>query len=164
MEALGIDLKLIAFQMVNFLILMFILKKFLYKPILDMLEKRRKLAQETVSLKEDLERKMEDVGKEKEAVLMEAKKESDSVIESAKEQAEKLAAQIEKEASEKAMNIVQKGEETLRAKEQELRASLKNEVAKIAVETSEQVLAKSLDEDIKRDIAEESIRRFAQNG
>jgi F-type H+-transporting ATPase subunit b len=50
MDKLGIDPKLLLAQLVNFTIIMLLLKKFLYKPILDMLEKRKKEIAEGVAL------------------------------------------------------------------------------------------------------------------
>ena len=48
MEALGIDLKLLIAQVVNFGILLFVLSKFLYKPVVTMLEERQKKAEQTI--------------------------------------------------------------------------------------------------------------------
>lgn len=50
MEQLGIDAKLLVAQMVNFLIIVFVLSKILYKPILTMLDKRRKEIEKRIAV------------------------------------------------------------------------------------------------------------------
>lgn len=56
MSQLGIDPILIAFQVANFFVLMFVLKKYLYKPVVDTIEKRRANISQTDELRQELEK------------------------------------------------------------------------------------------------------------
>jgi F-type H+-transporting ATPase subunit b len=164
MEALGIDIKLILFQAANFLILMAVLKKFLYKPILGVLEKRQKEAEDAIALKGELETKIGEIRAEREQVLLETRSEADKLMETARQKGERIAQQIEEGAKERAGQIVQRGEETASQKESDMREKLRSEVARIAVTTAEQVVGKSLDEQSRKELTEESVRRFVENG
>ena len=79
MEKLGIDLKLILVQIVNFGLLLFILKKVLYKPVLESIKKRREELEANEKEKGVIEKaKLELVLKEKEEILKNAKREAEA--------------------------------------------------------------------------------------
>ncbi len=163
MEALGIDVKLIVVQVVNFAILLFVLKRFLYKPILNMLEKRRQEVEDSVKLKNDLEERIKGIDVEKEQVMHQIRKEADAVIEEARQKGDRVATQIEHTAREKADAILAKGEEGVRLREQEMRESLKHEVARIAVDVAERVVGKAMNPESQKEITSESVRRFVND-
>ena len=163
MEALGIDVKLIVVQIVNFAILLFILKRFLYKPLLTMLEKRKQEVEDSVKLKTDLEERIKGIDIEKEQVMHQIRKDADAVIEEARQKGDRVATQIEHTAREKAEAILAKGEEGVRLREQEMRESLKHEVARIAVDVAEQVVAKTMTSESQKEITSESVRRFVND-
>lgn len=163
MEALGIDVKLIVVQVVNFAILLFVLKRFLYKPILNMLEKRRQEVEDAVKLKNDLEERIKGIDVEKEQVMHQIRKEADAVIEEARQKGDRVATQIEHTAREKADAILAKGEEGVRLREQEMRESLKHEVARIAVDVAERVVGKAMNPESQKEITSESVRRFVND-
>jgi len=57
LSSLGIDLKILLAQLVNFGILIFLLSKFLYKPVLKMLDQRKKKIAESIKKAEEIEKK-----------------------------------------------------------------------------------------------------------
>ena len=164
MEALGIDIKLIAIQAFNFLVLLFVLKKFMYKPVLAMLDKRKDEAESAVALKSELEERVSEIDKERADVLHKTRGEAEVILNEARQKGDRVANQIELSAKEKAEQIVAKGEEATVLKEKELRAKLKNEVARISIETAEHVVGTSLTDDNKKALTDESIRRFTERG
>lgn len=102
MEALGIDVKLIVVQAANFLILLYLLKRFMYQPILNMLNKRAEDSQAILDEKNELSEKIENIDKEREEVLKQTRTEADEIISQARGKGERLAQQVEGEAKEKA--------------------------------------------------------------
>src|SRR3989344_4517131 len=88
MEKLGIDLKLILVQIVNFGLLLFILKKVLYKPVLEYIKKRREELEANEKEKGVIEKaKLELVLKEKK-ILADTLKEKEEILKNAKREAE----------------------------------------------------------------------------
>ena len=88
-EKFGIDWKLLLFQMFNFLVLIFILKVVLYKPIINFLESRRKKIEDGLEKAEKFEeewQKIKDVQKEG---LVKTEKEAALIVEKARSYAEK---------------------------------------------------------------------------
>ncbi len=163
MEALGINVKIILVQIANFAILLFVLKRFLYKPILNMLDKRQRDAEDSLVLKSSLEKKVQEIEKEREQVIHTSKSDADQILDEARQKGERLAIQVEQTAKEKADHMLAKATQEAQNKEGELRAELKNEVAAVAISVAEQVLQTSLDDKNKQVITQESIRRFVKD-
>jgi F-type H+-transporting ATPase subunit b len=160
MEALGINVKIILVQVANFAILLLILKRFLYQPILKMLEKRQKDAEDTLVLKSTLEKNLAQAEEDKQKIIKSGKSEADQIIEDARQKGQRLTVQIEEAAKEKAENMLAKAKEEAENTEVELRNQLKSEVAHVAIEVAEQVLQSDLDEQNRQSITKEAVRRF----
>lgn len=122
----GIDWKLLAAQVINFSILLFLLKKFAFSPLMKMLRTRREEIEKGIALTRDAETAMKHVREDREQVLSVAKGEALHIIQKA-----------EKDASEKRTGIVQGAEhqaekileETKRRMEEE-KGKMKDEVYK----------------------------------
>jgi F-type H+-transporting ATPase subunit b len=148
MEALknfGVDWPFFIAQLVNFAILFFLLKRFLYKPILDMLEKRRVEIEEGLA---NAKKMAEDSKKfdEAHAILMQkAKKESQSIVENAVLAGEKIRDGIMKDASEKSKEMM--GATALRLEEEKKKmlGEVKGEVLTLASSIVEKILHEKMD-------------------
>src|SRR5258706_5535928 len=130
MEKLGIEPNLLIAQIVNFLIIMFVLTKLLYKPVLGMLEKRKKEIAEGLALTEKMGEEEEKMKAKKDKLLEEGRKEARNIIDEAKKEAEAQMKDIVADAHKQAHAIVEKGKED--AKEEMMR--MKKDVQKAAVD------------------------------
>lgn len=79
----GINPLLLAAQVVNFLILLFILKRFLYKPLLGVLETRKKKIEESLKNAEELERRLNELTEKEAETILKAGKEGQKIIQEA---------------------------------------------------------------------------------
>ncbi|MBI3342004.1 F0F1 ATP synthase subunit B [Candidatus Curtissbacteria bacterium] len=97
----GIEPTLLLAQIVNFLIILFVLKKFFYKPIVKMLDERRTTIGESLKNAEEIEAKLKSTEEKTASILKSAQDQSQKIIESAQDQATKIAenAQIEAKKS-----------------------------------------------------------------
>lgn len=95
---LGIDLKLLIAQMVNFGLLLWLLTRFLYRPIIDRIEKDEAELKEAQTLREKLERERKEFEERKIRERIELEKRVEKIIKEAKN----IALDIEKETREKA--------------------------------------------------------------
>ena len=94
LEALGLDLKEIIFVIVNFLILVFVLSKFIYKPFLEALDNRKKKIKETFDAAEAVSRRADAKLAKYERRIVHVEEESRSIMKEAKRKAEEQAQQI----------------------------------------------------------------------
>ncbi len=81
----GVNPLLLAAQVVNFLILLFVLKKFLYGPILKVLEKRKLTIEQSLKHAEEIEQKLVAISEEEEKRLIKASQEGEKIIKQASE-------------------------------------------------------------------------------
>lgn len=130
MEQLGIEPQLLLAQIVNFLIIFFVLSKLLYKPILGMIEKRKKEIAEGLALTEKM-RLAEGKEKEKEEKLLaEARREARNIVEVGEKEGEEAKKDIVVEAHKEAEAIIEKG----RQDAADLRIKMEKDVRRAAVE------------------------------
>ncbi len=86
--ALGLDLRILLAQLVNFAILIFVLWRFAYKPIFNILEERRKKVEKGIEDSEEASRRLSEADIHKKQVIAEARQEANNIIEEAKKKAE----------------------------------------------------------------------------
>ena len=133
MEQLGIEPNLLLAQIVNFLIIFFVLSKLLYKPILGMLDKRKKEIAAGLELTEKMRAEEEKMNGRKEKLLEDARKEARVIVEAGKKDADAQANEIIESAHSQAQGIIAKGKDDV----VELRAGMEKDVRRAAVDIAE---------------------------
>ena len=139
----GIDWKLILVQMVNFGLLLFVLHRFLYKPILAVIDARREKIERSIK---DALRAEEELGKaeaERVHILHEARLKGDELIEGAKKSALGEEHVIMKEAQRKASYLLRDAERRIEREREEMVEKTEREVARMAVLAAEKILRTS---------------------
>ena len=143
MESLGLDLKLLIAQIVNFGILFIVLKKVLYKPILKILDDRSKKISESLENSKKAEEALAKIAEKEVKILKIAKEkanqEKEEIIHFAQEEKQKII----DEAKLTAQREVKRGLEVIRANEVKSRVRLREEFLNEAVERLIKKLAKS---------------------
>lgn len=141
-EKLGIDVKLLLTQIVTFTVLLTILTYLLYKPILNLLDKRKAMIEKNVEDTRRIEERLAQLEKERAEVLAEASKKAMAVIEQAKvhgeDEREKILANTKKEVS----MIATRYRAELNAEKTQMVREVKKEVAELIVKSCEKILRK----------------------
>ncbi|MBI4084925.1 MAG: F0F1 ATP synthase subunit B [Candidatus Liptonbacteria bacterium] len=109
----GIDWKLLLAQVVNFGILLFLLRRFAYRPILAILRKRREGIEHGLRMSEEAERRLASVDIMKEEVLHGAKEEALTIVSAAHDTAKKRKDEMMYEAQMKAEGVVQEAKRVI---------------------------------------------------
>jgi F-type H+-transporting ATPase subunit b len=126
MEQLGIQPVLLLAQIINFGIIVFVLNKVLYKPVMNMLDKRRADIKESMQRAEKMKEEEAKTKEKADKVLDNAKKEAKALLESAKKQAKDQEKEILTDAQEKAQKILEKAKaeaaDTLKGVNKEVRS------------------------------------------
>ena len=141
---------------INFLVLVAILNKFLYKPLLGMLETRKQeirnkydeaeaARSEAVKMKEEYTREMQN-----------ARREAQEIITKATKLAEDSKSQILSEARDESAKMIKKAQEEIHLEKEKAKAELRNEVASLAVLAA----GKILDRTIQQEDHEKMVREF----
>lgn len=138
--AFGIDYRLLLIQAVNFGLLLVILWKFLYTPVLKMLDERRGKIAESVKKAEAADRRLSEADEEGKGIVAMAAKESVGIVAAGRTRAETQAAEILKATQEKADRLLL--EATQRAIEEKRLALAQGEkeIARAAMLAAEKIL------------------------
>ena len=158
LDALGLNLKEIIFAMVNFLILVFLLGKFIYKPFLGMLENRKQMIQEKFDRADAVNKRADARMAKYNRQIAGAEEESREIIRDAKQKAEAQAQAIIDEAKAEAAEIIAKAERTIEMEQAKAIEGLHNEIAELALLAAEQIVGDKIEDAGQEAIVDRVIR------
>ncbi|MEW6407967.1 MAG: F0F1 ATP synthase subunit B [Patescibacteria group bacterium] len=160
LEKLGINPVLLITQIINFLILLFLLKKFLYKPILDMLERRRKKISDSLEKAEEITKKYEETERIQEKKLQQVQLRSSEILRQTKERAEKMRQEILKKSEEEAKQVLEKARKEIKNEKTNMLEEAKKEIANVTVVALKKVLEDHLDKKSQEKLAEGAVEEM----
>jgi len=129
LTSLGIDFKLLIAQIVNFGILLFVLTKFLYKPLVKLLDERKQKIAQGLDDSQKAEEKLAEADSTSKRQISEAVTQANLIIEKAKKEAELEAGQILDKAKIKATDIVKKATEASKRQEEDVMKNVRIRIA-----------------------------------
>jgi len=154
---LGIDWKLLIAQIVNFLVLLFVLWKFAYGPVLAMLEKRQKKIEKGLADADEAGKKLEESAEKQKEILKNARTEAKDIVEKAREQAEKSKSEIAFEAKAQAEKIIISVKAEIEQEKQKTIAEIKSEIGSLVVAATEKIVDEKMDSEKDKKMIEEAI-------
>lgn len=144
-------------QLVNFFLVIFVLKKYAFGPIQEMLEQRRMRIVAGEEKLKRIEQQLADSEATTAAAIARANEESVRLINEAKEGATRLSEQKSQEAIAHAQQILAKAEAAAKADRDRIHAELKSQFGRLVTATTSQVTGKILTEDDKHRINRETL-------
>lgn len=158
LEQLGVTPEIILIQAVGFLVLLWLMIRYFWKPIQQMLEARRQDINATYDKIEADRRAMEQLRAEYEQRLAQIEAEARERIQQAVGEAQQLREQILQDARRQAQEILARAQEQARLEGEKLLTELQTYVADMTLALAERVLGESLDDERHRRL----IREFIQ--
>ena len=143
-EAFKIEWPLLLAQMVNFLLLMAILYAFLFRPVLNMMEKRKERIAQSMKDVERLSVAAQEAELEKARVLDGARREAQEVRAQATRDAERIAQDVRTRAEQEATDIRMKAQADAKQQLDSVMADANKQVADLAILATEQLLGREL--------------------
>lgn len=144
MEALGLNGPFLIAQIINFLVIMWLLRRFLYQPLLNLLNERREKIRESLSAAETARAEAAQRSRENEEIIAEARREAQSIIRQAEESARRRESELIAKAREEADQLVKRAEGDLENERQQMMAELRNEVAQLSLQIARKTIEASL--------------------
>ena len=135
----------IIISMINFLVLVFLLKKFLYGPICGMLDARKEEVVNNLNQAEEAKNEAQKLKKDYQAQIKDAKNEAQEIINKATQIGEQTKNEIVAEAREEAAKLTKKAQEEISREKSEALNELRSEVANLAVLAAGKIVGKSID-------------------
>src|SRR3989344_4981936 len=142
LEKFGVEPILLIAQIVNFLIILFILKKFLYKPVLDLLNKRKITIKEGLAQAEEARLRLEKVIIEEKQILKNAQTQAKKILEDARSEATDTSRQIQEDSKKQTEKMLNDAKSQISREFQQAEKKLTVNVSKIAVSFLQKSLEK----------------------
>lgn len=156
---LGIEGGLLLSQIVNFLILMVILRATLYQPVLNMLEQRRQRIAQSMKDAERTSAAAREAEHEKAGIMDAARREAQEIRAQATRDTEKIAQDIRARAEQEATDIRQKAQADAKVQVESALADANKQIADLAILATQQILGRELD---NRSEQERFVAEFLQ--
>jgi F-type H+-transporting ATPase subunit b len=148
-------------QLILFIIVYFVLKKFAFGPIIAMLEERRKRIEEGQLNAQKIKQQLAEAEKRHAEILAQANAEAQKLIDKARESASGVADKKMQEAVVAAEQIIAKAREASELEYERSMTQLKRELGHLVVETTAKVTGKILTPDDQKRLQEEAARQLA---
>lgn len=150
MDLVTPGLGLIFWMLITFTILLVLLRKFAWKPILGMIKDREQNIEDALRSAEKAREEMKSLHSDNEKLLQEARNERDIIIKEAREIKDKMIGEAKGKANEEAERIIAQAREAIRNEKMAAITELKNQVATLSIEIAEKVLREQLGQDEKQ--------------
>jgi F-type H+-transporting ATPase subunit b len=148
-------------QVVSFSIVALLLKRFAYKPILAVLEDRRRRIEEGLLNAEKIKKELAEAQKRYAEILAKANADAQKMIDEARESSAHLAERKQQEAIAAAEQIIAKAREAAAFEHERTMDSMKRELGRLVVETTAKVTGKILTSEDQQRLQEEAARQVA---
>lgn len=155
---LGIDWKLLIAQVVNFIVLLFVLRRYAYQPILRALEARTNKIEQGLKDAAKSQSKLQTVVEEEKKIMAAAREEARDILLKAEQSAKTRDAAMLRETKGKIDTMIADADSHLADEKARLVREAKAEISGLVVLATERVLGKTVDARIDAALVEQSLK------
>ncbi len=156
-RALGINLPTLIAFIVTFVLLLWLLNGFLYKPIMKAKDERAKRIEEGLQKAEQVKKDAERMEAEFKRQLEEARREGQTMVAQATQVAERLRAEAREEAKREAEALLVKARQEIQHERDEAVEQVRRQFAELTVKAAGKVIERSLDPAAHRDLIDKVL-------
>ena len=156
------DTGLFFWAVITFIIVFVVLRWKAWGPLMDTLEAREQQIQESLNKAEKIIKDQEKSAQDNEVILNEARQEAKSIIAQAKDAGEKLKLSLEENGRTKYDELLSNATEEINAQKQKALGEIKNMVSEIALNASEKIIKRNLNNDDNKKIIDETVEKFQE--
>jgi len=147
------------FLVVNFFILLFLLKKFFFKPVVDILDARKEKIKEGLAQREIAKQEQEAALKEREKIIAKSRVDSKNII----KEAEKARGDIIAKANEEAKNIIEKTNKLIAAQKEKMKEEMNLQLIELLNSAAHSVLPNLIKQDSNKKMVENIVLDSLKN-
>lgn len=152
MEALGINLGYLIVQIFNFLVVVYVLSRFVFKPIINMLANRKDTIQQGLEDARVASEAKAQAEEQAAGIIAEARQQAREELRQAAEKAEALAQEIKAEAEKDIVKIRQTAQDEAEQVRDDMLGEMRGQVAALAIAAAQKVIGETLDEKRQREL------------
>lgn len=159
-EKFGIHANLLIAQMINFGILVLVLYKLAYKPILNILDQRRDKIEKSLKQAKEIEERTHHLQQQVADQLADAKKKADHIIAESKKIGEEARTEILLKANQEMTAMMEKTKADMTAEKENMMSDIKDYIVQTSVMVVEKVLSEKLDEKTRERVVIDSLKEI----
>ena len=160
---LTIDVGLLYWTILTFLVLLFILRWKAWTPLIQALDSRAEQISDSLSKAEKVSEQAAEQAIKNEEILNIARQEAQKIVSKAKEAGDKLKNKLEEDGKEQYDSLLGKAKEQIEREKEKVVAELREHVANLSVLAAEKIINKSLNENDHNEIIEDTINEYGQS-
>jgi F-type H+-transporting ATPase subunit b len=150
MDLITPEFGLVFWTLITFLLLLFILRKFAWNPILGAVSEREEGIKKALTAADKARKEMENLQADNERILNEARAERESMLKDAREMKAKMIADAKEEAQSQASKMIEQAQAAIESEKKAAMTELKNHVAGLSLEIAEKIVGAELASDKKQ--------------
>lgn len=154
----GLEPVLLAAQIVNFLVILFLLKRYLYKPVLSMLEKRKHEIKQGLADAQKAQELLEKTQEEERKILKNAQAQAKKILDEAKDQAQALAKETETQVKKQTETMIKEAKAHIAQEAAETENRIMKNVTKISIQILEKSLSGMVGGKAQQEILEKTLK------
>lgn len=159
----GVNFWTMIFAWINLLILYFVLKKLLFKPVKNMIDSRQKEIDDMYFGAESEKAEAHQLKQDYEERLAHAGEESEQILKNALRKAQLREEEILKEANEKAARTLERAEEQIELEKRRAVNEVKDEVSDLAIDIATAVIGRDVSADEHKELIDDFIKNIGEN-
>jgi F-type H+-transporting ATPase subunit b len=153
------DPGLFLWTILTFLVLLVLLAKFAWKPLLALLDRREEMIRQSLDDAEKAKHELQRLQQESKEILSKARVEAQSILAKSRSEAEKLKGELRQEAKVQADSILRDAEKQIQVETDKAIAVLKNEVVDLSLLVASKLIKKNLSKEDNQSLIEESLKQ-----
>jgi F-type H+-transporting ATPase subunit b len=157
---LGIDLRMMVFSTINFLLVLVLLNKFLFKKVSSYLEDRQTVISESLKNAEEADKKLQKAEKVKEQKIRDASEDANKIVSDSKQEAVSIIQEAQDKAQRESQEMIEQTKKSLETEREKMIKTLKKETADLAILATEKILEKELDAETDKKIIESYLNQL----
>ena len=154
---IGINLPVLVAQTVNFVVLLTILKLFVYKPVLNMLDQRRARIEEGLNAAQRGQESAAEAEKTAQAELETARREGQNIVQNAQQVAQRLQEEGRAAAAQQTEAMLERARSEIGLERDQAIAELRREFADLTIAAAEKIIGQSLDRNAHQRLIEQAL-------
>ena len=164
MELVTPEIGLIFWTTIVFSLLLIVLKKYAWKPILTAVDERNQSIEDALKAADKAKKEMLALNTDNERILMQAKKERDILLKEGREIKDNIIAEAKEKAKTEADKILITAKEQINNEKMKAITELKNQVAEMSIDIAEKILKSELsDKNKQKELIAESLKNNEPN-
>lgn len=157
LQGLGVNATSLLWHTVNFILLVVLLTRFLYRPVLRMLDERSRRIKESMEQAEAVKQQLARTSEETRLALETARREAQAIADQASQIGDQIRAQARKDAQSEADRILEQARQQIEQERRQAMTELRVDMANLVVAAAGKVIGRNLDELAQHQLVQEFV-------